>query len=358
MPFLATMTGASAGMFSIVAGFLVSRFVGLDSEQQANERDLNELEEELATIRQRAAKTTAAWVRLEAELIFEMENVLDAVCEGNIDVDTLRRRCPTPLSDEQLLEVAHDVHQHYLKAFDTLHTVIHAIPNIAEAEVDQLEDLKDWDEVRAAAKGIPAEPEWPDVWEHALGRVVDELIEAAERRKREAQEREREIREREKAMQRAIFGRSFPDFTVPSLQIPATIPMPSAPLLRGQPSQERAQRRIDLSNARATAERQIEDAEAEIQRIQRHSVVVPIKELVRGLLVLLTLGVLGVVNPLLLMSQGPEEYTPTIESLRWTFLFAFLLLVIYLASFAGRLWRKVSKLTGHAGSSTQKEASP
>lgn len=76
---LETTTGATAGLVAIIGGMLVSRYIGLESEQQGAQRSLKALHARLMAARERADKAREELVTQEHDSLVKDEEVRNAI---------------------------------------------------------------------------------------------------------------------------------------------------------------------------------------------------------------------------------------------------------------------------------------
>jgi hypothetical protein len=328
-PFLTTMIGLSGGMFSIVSGFLISRYVSLDSDQQTVERELHEIEEQLKLEQERARATRSELLRAEAEWFLDDFDVIEAIGQGITDAESLRRRAnTTPLSDAELHPFINELREEYLQAFQTLNDALQGVNDLSPKEWD---DLRDFWQVRTHLKEIPTELPHPDVWAEALNKIIDQRKKAAERRQ-EAQ--------RAAARRRTP---SMPDIGAASLVIPNVEGLDLRRVRSASADAATLRRLEDLRSSASRSDLKVEDLEGDVERLRRRLIVIPDRQLWRGLAMLATLVILGIGLPLYILSQGPSDLTPLIKSLAYPFGFALLLLLTYLFSFALSLARRAKR---------------
>jgi hypothetical protein len=110
--YLATMAGGSATLVAIIGGLRVSKFVGLDVEQQTTRRQFHQAETKAKRARYQLQLTEQ---RHEDQLVFELatnEEALGAIASGLTDYDALRRgyRLSKP-QGEQTLRLTLVIHE-------------------------------------------------------------------------------------------------------------------------------------------------------------------------------------------------------------------------------------------------------
>lgn len=307
-PLLATMTGTTGALVAIVGGLLVARFVGLDSEQQGAQRQLNDADARLRIARKRRDEAQLQLDRHDAQEFLDDPNVLDALLAGETTLDGLRRHSePVTLTDDQLRPLVDQVRAELRAAYDTIQRVL---PRDTTIPADEWAPHREWQDFVRSFSGVP-NTEYSTIWHHALNAVIDERIEDR-RRTGEMDQRE---------------------------EMAASMPAPSD--LRsdfGVAERRRDERRAALERA----EQRVEDLEDEVARLRqiRDAVVKPSKQLWVGLLVLAYPTIVGIVLPVLAMAGGPTDFTGGIGALVVLFITGLVGLLAYLTYFAARVSRR------------------
>lgn len=96
-PFLSTVILASAALVAIVGGLLVTRFVGLDSDQQASRKLLADAADRLAIARRRAEAAQQDLLGWRAQDFLDEDDVAAAIADGHTDIRELRKLARTRL---------------------------------------------------------------------------------------------------------------------------------------------------------------------------------------------------------------------------------------------------------------------
>lgn len=308
-PLLSTMTGTTGALVAIVGGLLVARFVGLDSEQQGVQRQVDDAEARLRIASERAEQAAGELHRYDAEDFLEDDGVLDALLSGETDLDELRRLGePVPLTDDQLKPFVDDIRGQLRTAFDTINDTLPPGPDLPTRA---WEEVKDWQDFLRRFPTIPR-TDRPDIWQHALDNVVDQRIEALEQ------------------------AHPPGPYDWPPVHIPAV----------GTPASVVARRRDDLRAAVERATQRVEDLEDEVTRLRqvRNAVVKPTAQLWVGLLVLTYPTIVGIVLPVLAMATAPSDITAYTNLLVGLFMTGLAALLGYMGYFAVRLTRRRKRL--------------
>ncbi len=328
-PYLSTMTATSAALVSIVGGLLVARFVGLDSEQQGAQRLVEDAEARLAVARQRAADAKKAVMRWDARDFLQDPRVLAAIKDGATDLGTLRELADCELEDADLGPVLAEV----IGEFASARAYFEAHP--LSATEDLLDAMGQWYRTRRVLPGLP-NIDWDDVWSLVFDQAATDAAErAAEHRRKEEAKRQQ---------QRPTDRRSFYD-----LGVDASSVRHPGDLLAGlaySPSSGQTDwraihtRRYDaLTMARERAAQRAEDLEGELARLRLEHLraVRPDSRLAWGLGVLAVFTLVGVVLPLWVMSNSPQDITFHIQLLFWGFAAALAALLGYMLLYLVRL---------------------
>lgn len=326
-PFLSTITGASAGLVAIIGGLLVNRFVGIDSEQQGAQAVLDQAEQRLRIVRERAEEARRDWLAFEVAEILDDYRVLDSIQAGTREATELGPDVldDTVLTTTQLQPHLREAGEEYDRAVARLDDLLHSADKYTEDEWR----AATWEQFRLEAKADLPPIGRTSVWETAFDAVTNERV---------AQRKEEDARARAKNSLSA-----FGSFDIQDLTSGLTTfnPVVSA-LSRGQVAQRSEQERIRLTTAKERAEQQLEDAEAEAARLRerRDAVIRPDRQLWIGIGVLLYPTIVGIVLPVLVMREGPTAFTSGIRTLGWLFVTALAWLLLYMVYLAARLSRR------------------
>ncbi|HEX3783685.1 MAG TPA: hypothetical protein VHX38_28815 [Pseudonocardiaceae bacterium] len=334
-PFLSTMAGSSAGLVAIIGGLLVSRFIGLDSEQQGAERLLSDTEAKLSIARDKAHEAAERLVAFEAEDYLGQREVLKLLMNGAKELVIIRQfGGRTHLTDDQLRPRVEQLRQE----FDYARLILEAkVPQ----NPDRDPDYENWDILQPKLLLPHAAVRHDRVWAMILREIVDGRYEELQRLK---EERLAEFR------QTSQLARMIPDLTAfdtSNLGLGAT-PDRAAQAIYATQLQDETNRKHDaLSTAVSRAEQRVEDLEAEVERHRQHRAVIikPNRQLWIGLFVLTYPTVVGVVLPLLAMSDAPKDFTPYIHNLVWLFFTGLAALIGYLYYLVIRLTRAKASTT-------------
>jgi hypothetical protein len=301
-PFLSTIAASSAAMVAIVGGLLVARFVTLISEREGAQQVLDDAKERLSTAHKRAKETEERLVNWDVGDFFDRQ-VLHAIGDGTKDMRELRAiNGSARLPDEKIASVVSEVAAEFETARNALPGFIQSTPEGARVT------HAGWEDFKAKTSGLP-ETSWDEVWEIVY---IDLLT---------------------PPQPRAPAGSIFGDFP---LSVPLIPPVPQYVALGEQ-------RRDALRANLDRAQQQEEDIEGEVGRLQpaRDAIVRP-KGLGWGLVVLSVFTVVGVINPVWLMSRAPERLSAHMgEAVFWLFFIGLLALLVYMSTLALRLsgWR-------------------
>lgn len=334
--FLSTVTASSAGMVAIVGGLLVARFISLESEQQGAQRLVEEAEGRLRKARERADEAADELRQYEAARFLNQRDVLEAIADGNLEVDELRRiggECP--LTDDELSPFISGYRTEFETAAKALDS---AIDHPAKLTPEQWQRLRDWDSALQQFQSIPADPPIPAVWELALERIIDAHHHLAVELQEQRREQEREALRRagvSRSMASILQGSSLRPFVSANLPVAASRIRPLAASLAA------AGRHEALRSAADRTEQQVEDIELELKglRQRRDAIVKPGRQLWPGLLVLGWLSLVGVIVPLWEMSRGPDRFTLFVKLQFVFFVAGYVPLLAYFVWFTIRLSR-------------------
>lgn len=316
--FLAAMAGSTAGMVAIVGGLLVSRYVGLDSEQMTARRLAKTARGRHKVAKSRLTQLEDEHEHAEAEYLLDNDQVLEAISNDKHDTREIRRishASDAQTSDEVLSQHIGDV----TRELNTAMTfILEKLEKIVEGKSSR--DLGfeiDWEQFKVdhiAENRITRNY----VWSWAYDRCYKYFIQVA--KKREKHE----------------LG---PHASLLSLGAPPVIDASQMrPPWEGHLEE---QARIDRRNEIARAKQHLEDLEAEELRHTSfyYHMAKPDKILYFGLAVLLYYTIVGLVMPIYHLSKGPETFTPAIEGLFFWFTSGLASFVIYMLATAIRLAR-------------------
>jgi hypothetical protein len=256
--FLSTVTTASAALVAIVGGLLAARFVTLTSEQEGAQRVLDDAiaRRDLAVTRTR--KSEAALTRFELSEFFE-RRVVRAVAEGTVDAPGLRAVAgDSSLTDEQIEEHVVVLRAELSRANEVLTPLVSG------------QGLSDWDDFLASHPDLPVEIE--EAWEVRYWQLI------------------------------------FPPTGRASgLPMSPSLGMPCSESLSARTWTRQGELRAEFERSQQRQE-DLEN-EAERLRLAREAIVRP-KGLGLALLTLAFFSVVGIVVPVWIMSQRPQNLTP------------------------------------------------
>lgn len=325
IPFLSTITGASAGLVAIVGGLLVARFVGLDSEQQGADRVLADARARLETAKKRATDAAGRLLRFEANDFIDDKDVLNAIFAGNTDMAALRAAGPrTTLIDDELRPFISSLADEFSRARTVLSEVIPAYHEVPRADLAQYVEWRKFQRLHHA--DLPADFTY-GVWSRVFYEVSDRRSEEHARWKIDHPDPPKT------AIQQMAegFGQSQQSYMtgIGSISGPD----------RTDHQAIWARRYDERRSARDRAQQQFEDVEAEVRRLEqdRKRIVKPGAMLWWGIAILVLFGGVGVVAPLWAMSRTPQSLTPHLQDLFWAFVVVFVVLLVYFVVYGWRV---------------------
>ena len=316
-PFLSTIVTVSVALVAIIGGLLVAKFVGLDADQRASRKILAAARDRLDVAQGRAKAAWNAILRWDAGSFFTPQ-VVEAVVDNDIvSPAELVRMASWPHDPDELAPFVAEVTEEAGVARG-------AIPSrIGSDDVF-------WSDFRRRHPDLP-KIRWPRVWAHVYDLVARER-DAAEAAAAEA-------RRRAEPPKSALEG-TLDLALIRDRQQRALLPQFSLPQPQTDHGAIEARRSDELRANHARAQQQVEDLQAELDRLeQEHAEVVrPDARLWAGAVILVVLTVLGIVVPLAVMATGPRD----LAQVRWV-LYPFL---ASLAVLIGYIVWYLAKLTG------------
>lgn len=315
--FLTTLITTSAALVAIIGGLLIARFVGLDSEEQGTRRVLEDAAGRLAAARHRAGRALKALQDHDARDFLNDADVLDDLCAGVTEPETLRRRASCSLSDPELSPYITEIVNEIARARDTLAAQVTA------------EDGS-WYQFRRNTPNLP-EIRWPRVW----AKVFDEV---SARRAKEESRKQEEARRRGR-----ITGLNTATWAQLGAAAQASRSMAQRMAQSPEYWQIRASRHDQLAVANQRAQQQAEDYQDEYRRLQHahQEIVRPDRRLWSGVAILIAFTIVGVAWPMLTMSTGPTTLTQ-VHWLIYPFTTALGVLLVYIVIY---LWQLTSRNT-------------
>ncbi|GGS61329.1 hypothetical protein [Actinokineospora fastidiosa] len=308
--FLTAMAGSTAGMVAIVGGFLVSRFVGMESEQQTLRRLVGDATARVELARAREEEARESHYRKEADELFNDHAVLEKIIRGESDLAELIRvaNIYVDAPDDYLATVLASVKSEAGAALEK----IRPYAQDSAKTLNQLRDESDWESFRVARlKDVTIRRE--AAWE-----VVHKLLyKVAIAKKKRA------------ASRSGGFGFVDPiDIAISGIE-PAWIVA------------RRARLRDERIGELQRAGQHLADLEEERRRYvnQYYALGRPKAVLYSGLVVLLYYSIVGLALPIYYLSVGPDVFTPAVKSLLWWFLSGLAAFAIYLIIVARRVTR-------------------
>ncbi|MEU7823054.1 hypothetical protein [Catellatospora sp. NPDC049133] len=321
MDLLSAMTGASAGMVAIVGGLLVSRYIGLDAEQQGAASLLADAEERLAVADRRYAEAVSDLARFELHRMLlhsvAMESLIHDVTEPRTELRTIRM-----ISEQHCISSDAELQPHFTSVIDLIRRTRKELEEALPDEGQGPDFWKNRMESGFIRLPLMARAGIRDdlsaaVWSAVYDQTVDYRYIRAEHRNRESggtPSGQQSLREWTDAPEEGV----------------ATVNA-----VRDASLQAKLH---SLSSERDRAIQRREDVHAERDRLAaNHAAVVKPKGLLLGLLVLVFGSVVGVVLPVMKMASGPEEFDQDIPCLVAGFFAGVTVLLVYLASLAARL---------------------
>jgi hypothetical protein len=317
-PFLSTIAAVSAALVAIIGGLLIAKFVSLDADQRASRKILAGARDRLDLARQRAQTAWRAILRWDAEGFFANPEIIEAIVDRGI------------VSSAELVRMAnwsHDAAE--LTLFITEVTEEAALAREAIRSRLGRGDAF-WSDFRRRNLDLP-QIRWPSVWEHAFDLVAREraAAEAVAAKARARAESSKSAIERSLDLMNdtLAFGRQ------PALTATFSPPRPQTDY-----GAIAARRADELRANHARAQQQVEDLEAELDRLeQEHAEIVrPDGRLWAAAVIVVILTVLGVVIPLAVMATGPRD----LAQVRWVlypFLASLALLIAYIVWYLAKL---------------------
>ncbi|MFB7648072.1 hypothetical protein ACFC0S_14895 [Streptomyces sp. NPDC056084] len=258
-PFLSTVTTASAALVAIVGGLLAARFVTLTSEQEGAQRVLEDVDARRAVAVIRSDKAEARLLRFELSEFFDRK-VVRAVNEGAVDAASLRGvGTYSSLTDEEIEKYVVVLQAELRRADEAL------APMVGQ------QDLSGWEDFSQAHSDLPVQIE--EAWEVKYWQLV--------------------------SPQPAPRSRFL---VTPSV---ATL-VPVSDVVRARMWARRDELRAQCDRSR----QQQEDLENEVERLRlaREAIVRP-KGLGLAFLTLSFFTLVGIVVPVWIMSQRPQDLT-------------------------------------------------
>lgn len=325
-PFLSTIAGASAGLVAIIGGLLVARYVGLDSEQQGADRVLAEARDRLEIARKRAQDAADRLFRFEASDFLDDNQVLNAIQTGTTKIAALRGvGSRTDLTDDQLQPLVDSLAEEFVQARTVLEEMVPAYRNVGKDELPQYMEWADFARSKHAA--LP-ESYTDGVWMRAFHEVTERRSqEHAEWKRQHPDPPKSDLDRMADMMSSAQRG---------WINLPASISPPT------DYHAIWARRHDELRSLRDRAGQQVEDIDAEVERLDRdrERIVKPDYMLWWAVAILALFSAVGVIAPLWAMSRTPQILTPHLKALFWAFAVVFGLLVAYFIIYAWRLTRR------------------
>ena len=311
-PFLSTITTASAALVAIVGGLLVARFVTLDSEQEGAQRVLDDAVARHDVARARVEEARCNRLAFEVNLFFNSDAV-KAVNAGTMDATSLREvgGSASWLSDEEIEWHAAVVDDELAQADETLTMLLPG---------DSTSGLT-WKDFQKANPGLPIGIE--EAWEIKFWSRL--------------------------APPRTPQNHSNP-LSAFQPRLPSMIKTPDTVILR------RGARRDELRAQDERASHRLEDLEGEVERLRlaRDAIVKP-RGLAIGLLILSFFTVVGVVVPLFIMSERPEDLSREMAN---TVFGLFLTGLVALLGYMGGLAVRLTKSRSGADAADQHRSWP
>jgi hypothetical protein len=302
-----TVAQSTAALVAIVGGFMVSRFVSIDSEMTGARRRLEEAEQRHAVASEQKDQIQAAITRRLARDFLTDARRIDAL----IASETIPAAADLLATEDTTLSIA-ELQPHVVEAFEA----VEEARRIAEREPDA-KDLPGWTTARRAAR--VSRDDWDPIRSCAYDKIVERKNAAA---------RSREEREAHKNNPLAFrFG--VPALTVPPFR--ARLPIVArdrSRMDRLRDQREQSDRDVALSGAEVALARRAVDA------IGRP------RGLVWSLCVLTVLAALGLVIPVIELWGEPLAGDATDRLVTLVcFIVGLALLLGYFWIYAFVLWR-------------------
>jgi hypothetical protein len=326
--FLATIATVSAALVAIVGGLLVARFVGLDSDQRANQRARDAAQARLDSARSRAEQAHNDRIWWEAwDFLFGYE-VFHAIGEGVTDLAELRRLATCPVADHELLPLINE----------TAREIDAARQAMADNPPAQDELTAHWDgfeEYQKRVHNIKSSRAWRLVFDDK----ADEFY--REREREREHERERRQRDQAERPQPSLFpGLKGIDIAGLSSILGSGTGGRSGPKLKAATSDTGARRYDEIQAEELRTQQRAEDYENELERLEaEHSQIAgPTGWLWTAVVILISFAMVGIVLPLWEMARGPVDLL-AVKWVIWPFFGA-------LAGLLGYMFFYLKRLTG------------
>jgi hypothetical protein len=326
--FLSAIVTVGATLAAIIGGLLVAKFVGLDADQRASRKILADARDRLDRARQRAQAAWRAILRWDAGSFFGTPQVVEVVVDQGV------------VSASELMRMA-----------DWRHDLDELAPFVVEV-VEEVGAAREaigsrfgsgdvfWSDFRRRHPDLP-EIRWPSVWANVYYSVARER-DAAEAAAAEARRRA--------GPPKSTLERSL-DFMNGTMnrgqQQGAYIATFAPPRDQTDYGAIEARRADELRASHARAQQQVEDLEAELDRLEKEHAEIarPDARLWAAAVILVILTIVGIVIPLGVMATGPRD----LAQVRWVlypFLGSLALLIGYIVWYLAKLTQTKDKSDG------------
>lgn len=331
--YLATMAGASATLVAIIGGLSVSKFVGLDAEQQMTKRQFDEADTKAKTV---AYQLRLAEQRHEDHVLSKLAangKALTAIYKGVTDYELLRYDCGLPKVGGELAsrlmgraqEALSQARAYFADVFPQTPTAL---------------AVEDWCEPPSWAEVVEGESMtdlgWAAFWQHGYYAYV--------RDRKEQQLRERRDQRRGFALNPELLADQERILSERAAMLANAMPKLPAALLNADlgsrmvgPLVTPADRLWDDVCSKRDENR---EAQTELLRVRKQwerSISPDGRQLVGGLFALLFPTVLGVVLPVVALSMGPDRFTTPLLLISYGFYVGLIVLFGYMFYLARRL---------------------